>query len=508
MRRVWWLVCCAALVGAGPVAGSARASGPVEQVVQVLFHPRDPDVIVLRYEYKGEGLFYSDDAGQSWRLMCGSFASSQLPGEVAPADREFDLITAAIAGDGTVLGAAFDLLWEGEPGGCEWSTRPEYDGVWITDFAAHPSDPDVLFFSTGESAQPNGVMQRMADGSFAELASPEDVQILRLRAAETASGLRIYQGAISGMVEVTVDEMTFEAPRYVIRVSDDGGSFEEFDVGWGNEALQLVAVDPSDPDRIVAQLDRVGAPDDLMVSADRGANFERYHSLTRLGGIAFAPDGRVLIAEEPDDGVSDPSLGLWFADSLDEAPTKISDVEAFCAGYQAATDTFFACPQKQFGRVDTTDGTFTPLFDFRTVSDFVACEGRDVASACQGQLCVAYCGLGHFAQAPVCAQYEGPFCGPCAAPDPPDRCAVSDAGLAAGAGGGAGTGTGTGADAGTVAVESAGGGCSCRTAGSPRAPAAPAAWFALGSPLFWLAVRARLRSGAGRARPSPRRTAR
>jgi hypothetical protein len=475
---MWWLVGCAVLIGAGLVADRARASGPVEQVVQVLFHPRDPDVLVLRYENKGEGLFYSDDGGQSWRLMCGSFAASHLPADVVGADREFDVTTAAIAGDGTVLGASFDLLWQGEPGGCDWSTRAEYDGVWITDFAPHPSDPDVLFFATGTTQRPNAIMQRTADGSFAELGSSEEIQILRLRVAETATGLRIYQGAISGTTEVTINGMTLEAPRYVIRVSDDdGSSFEEFEVGAGPEALRLVAVDPSDPDRIVALLDRAGAPDDLMVSADRGANFEVYHSLTRLGGIAFAPDGRVLIAEEPDDGVIDGSLGLWFADSLDEAPTQISDEETYCVGYQAATDTFFACPVKQFGRVDPTDGTFTSLFDFGSVSGFVECEDSDVASACEDQLCAAYCGLGHFAHAPVCEQYEGPFCGPCAVPEPdPDQCAGPGAGMGGPAAGGAGApataGASGAADAGAIEPASdSSGGCACSAAGSRHGPA-------------------------------------
>ena len=70
--------------------------------------------------------------------------------------------------------------------------------------------------------------------------------------------------------------------------------------------------------------------------------------------------------------------------------------------------------------------------------------------ACKMQLCGAYCGAGHFAQAPLCEAYDMPgMCGPSVAPD---------SGGAGGASGGAGGARGSAGGGGATDVSGGGGG--------------------------------------------------
>ena len=78
--------------------------------------------------------------------------------------------------------------------------------------------------------------------------------------------------------------------------------------------------------------------------------------------------------------------------------------------------------------LDTTDGTFAPLLDFRSAPGFYSCDGVDMAQTCEPQLCIAYCGAGHYAQAPLCCAYDLPTCGPAIAESGTAHCPGMDAG--------------------------------------------------------------------------------
>ncbi len=478
----WVMRALGALALALLLAAPAVATGPVEQVVQVVFHPDDPDVLILRYMNKGEGLFFSDDGGQSWRMTCGDFALAQLPSD-APGGR-YRVSEVVLTADGALYGASADYLWQTDAGGCSWDRVAEQDGVWLSDLALHPGDPNVVLAAMGEPGDANTMLERRADGSFAALGVADDAQIFHLGLVETAAGLRIYQSGIRGTVPIELEGMTFDGPRYVIRVSDDGGeTFEAHVQGDGSEPLKLMAVDPSDPDRIVVLRSSIADGDELLISTDGGASLSSYLALSKLRDILVTADGRVMIAEAPESESPTTSAGVWFADSLAEAPAKISEDETFCVGHQEATDTFFACPGKEFGRIDPSDGAFTSMFEFTQVDGFVDCD-QDVGAMCEDQLCSAFCGPGHFYTAAVCAGYEGPLCGPCVAVlNTGEACPVAgvadggvvDGGVGAADGGVAdgGVADGGGASDSGAAPEDAGGGsgsrsgdgCACRGAG-------------------------------------------
>ena len=489
--------------------GTANA-GPVEQLTQITLHPSDPDIMVVRYINGGDGMLFSRDGGMSWKLLCLSAINPML-------NRGG---TISLAGDGKLLLGVFDGLYQDQGNGCDFEMEPSMQGRWVTDVAQHPTDPNISFAitSTGNEAQ-NGIVQRSADGTFTDLGDKQVMQISRLRVVSTDSGLRFYESAVGAQVMTTLDGgvMTL-LPSYIIRVSDDNAqTFRVNEYGTTDGSFRLQGVDPTDPDRIVAIIDREGVDDEVLVSSDQGAHFESYLTLTQFGALAFAPDGRVFIGEARRLADPDASSGLWSASSLAVAPQKIGDYPVQCLAWEKSTDTLFVCQPYSFGTADPGTGAFTKRFDFTTVESFITCEGVDMPAACETQLCRDYCGPGHFAQAPVCSAYTSPVCGPCLVAMEMGATSCESAGIAgvgaggaagramagstaaAGSGGMGGGGGSTALDAGTAGATGGkggggdDGGCATRGAGLGSA-AGSAAWL-LGL-LFVTIARRRRRHGS------------
>lgn len=388
-------------------------AGPVESLAQLALHPSEPDVMVLRYKNGGDGLFYTDDGGASWNVLCQSALETIAETDI---NRGGPIHVTA---DGHTLLGVYEGLFEDAGNGCGWQHVADVASKWVSDFADDPSDPGVSYLVTamgGEGAM-NSMIRRDADGSYATQGIEEEIFIGRLAVAAIDGGVRFYQSAIRGNIPATIDGVETEVPNYLIRVSDDGGmNFTEFAFSAPpGETFRMLGVDPTNPDRIVALVARHDASDDVLVSADRGETFEPYLQVSEFGAIAFAPDGRVWIGEAGVSTSQDASVGLWAAASLDAAPEKILDAPVQCLGYQPATDTLFACQRWTFGSVDPSSGEFTETFRFDEVQGFVSCEGVDMAASCEAQLCGDYCTFGHFARAPMCAAYNTPQCGVCVA---------------------------------------------------------------------------------------------
>jgi MYXO-CTERM domain-containing protein len=236
--------------------------------------------------------------------------------------------------------------------------------------------------------------------------------------------------------------------------------------------------------------------------------------MSQFGAISFLPSGKVFLGESGISTMPSAATGLWVADSLDEEPVKLAEYPAQCLAYQESTDTLFACQYRTFGKVDQETGEYTQLFSFNDVDDFVDCP--DLAKTCERQLCQDYCGIGHFATAPVCNVYtDAGLCGPCAAmvdngADAAMCTATGKAGSGAAGSGGAGGISGTAgmlATAGTTAPPRAGtgmpsggkageeggagdggssggddddgGSCSCSSVGAGRSAALPVAFGAM-----------------------------
>jgi MYXO-CTERM domain-containing protein len=441
---------CIALPALLPAPAGA---GPVEQLVQVAMHPSDPQTLLLRYKFGGEGLFVSHDGGMTWGLVCNTFIDPSTSARNG---------VAAVGGDGALFLGVFGGLWQADEAGCGWEITSGVGERWVTDVAHDPEDPEVLYAVTanGGEGTENGILKRESGDSWSELGAQEEMlMIFRMYVVSTGSDSRRFvQSTTRGMLPRTIDGLETMVPNYVIRVSDDDAeSFQEFSyVAPDDGSFFLAAVDPSNPDRMVAYVDRDesgGKADPVLVSLDGGQSFEPYLEVSDVSGIVITSDGRVLIGDR---GVSDLDLpkGIWSAPSVEDEPTElVTDWAASCLGYHAATDVVYACNLtgvgRPFGTLDPETGDFTALAKLTEMQSMVQCEGVDMAEACRVQLCRDYCLVGHFPNAPLCEVYQSPSCGPCSDTPPGPACEIGSAGSgAAGAGGAAGSGSGGAGDAG------------------------------------------------------------
>jgi hypothetical protein len=446
---------------------AARAhAAPVEPFQQLALNPNAPDVMLLRYEDDGDGVLHTHDGGKTWSLSCSS--------AVDRAAVNFSAV--AVAGDGTaIIGGFIDsaddawTVWEGDVLGCGYARVDGPSDVWITDVQVDPTDRDVLYAVSGgfREGERNGLWKRAADGAWSAIGPRERVMIMRLRLAKTAHGVRMYQ---SGLRQDGADL------GYVIRVSDDGG--ETWDerpyAAPEHTSFELEAIDPRDPDTIVASLgnpEASGFPADetkdrLLVSRDRGATFSEYLMLSEVGGVVFDAEARLWIGEagSPFDGHA--TRGLWSSQSLEDAPRKVGDEAVLCLAFQPATDTLYACQPSSLAVVDrANDAALRTIMEAASVASLTTCDGQDAAAACEDVLCSGYCGAGHFAQAPACAAYSTPACGPAAALRGGD--AARDRGARADAA----------TDAEDVRLTGTDGDCGCRVAGRAREHGAGIAWL-------------------------------
>jgi hypothetical protein len=455
-------------------------------MADIAVHPSKPDVMVLRYVNGGTGLLYTTDGGKSFRLLCASAIDVEKPtGPIA------------ISNDGHVLMGEFDGLWQDNGEGCEWSKPAPLVDRWITDLVTDPAnEARVLAVSgNGDTGAKNGISRRDESGQWNDVGSRDEINVTRVRAIKTTSGVRIYESAIR--VQTPTDGGPPEA-KYLVRVSnDDGQTWKENEVAVTNGSFRLEAIDPTNPDRIIGSISRTSTPDELLVSRDQGATFTPYGELTEVGALVMAPDGRIWAGEPQSVMMASASRGLWFAANLDAPLAKVSDTGVECLAYLPQSETLVGCQAYSFGKFNSTTWQFTETFHFRSAKDFVKCGGTDVAAMCEVQMCLDYCGAGHFAQALLCCAYDTPACGPsiaemegtgtrsmCTGLSTDGGMSVAggagSAGAAAGSGGGATAGA-SGAAGPTAEPRDAAkdDGGSCRAAGASPQSARSVLWLAL-----------------------------
>ena len=455
-------------------SGTAHA-GPPEQLVQLAMHPTDAAVMVVRYMNGGGGAFVTADSGKSWRLLCNSLLFDPVSVRGG---------TLVVTNDGTTIVGTFSGMWHDDGHACGWTGEPTYDGQWISDFTVDPIDSTITYAVTSSGGELNGILRRSAVGVWSDFGSKANLIITDVRVVPYNGGRRVYLGVVTG--EIITDAGKPESV-YAIRVSDDDGkTWTEHAFGASDGTLHVQAVDPTNPNRLVISIERRGdggvapdaAKDNVMVSGDQGKTFANYLTLTEIGGVAFTPNGRVYIGDAGNEIDPSQPRGLWSSPSLDVPATKLAngDYPVQCLGYRKATDTLYACGRTTFGAVDATDGSFTTLLDVHDVGRFVQCPGVDMAATCETQLCGAYCGRGHFAEAPVCCVYNTLTCGPAIAPTA--ICPVpSDAGKESGPDGGERDAGGadaasTGGNGGTGDASPSGGGGALGDSGGTHGAAA------------------------------------
>jgi MYXO-CTERM domain-containing protein len=397
---------CALVAGLLALFGASRAyAGPVEQLVEVATTPGKSDSMLVRYINGGGGLFLSTDSGKSWSLQCNSAflgTGGRVQGPIA------------VLPDKTILALTSMGVAHADANGCGFKIEMPELTKNIVDFVLHPMDPTKVIAAVSDPMGMSGLVQRGADGQWTAYGAKDALSPVGLRVGMKGSALKIYEVAVKSRM-MNADAGT-TMTEYVLRVSDDEAkTWQEYplpaDPMMGRPRIR--AVDPSNADRFVLLIDRQMTRDDVLVSKDGGKTTTKYMDVDELGGVAFAPDGRVWIGDLGTTSGSSQSRGLYAAASLEAMPTRLpmATYPVQCLGWAEDTKTLYACQRFWFGSVNQMSGELTTTLRFTDVPKFVACPGEDPAMECKAQLCLDYCGPAHFAVAPVCSAYDQPDCG-------------------------------------------------------------------------------------------------
>jgi hypothetical protein len=398
------------------LATPAQAAPP-EVLSQLALHPTDANRIVLAYVQGGQGLLFSEDGGRSFALRCGAAISASFTKSRVPL-----LLTA----DGEALLGTFEGLVRGDAGGCGFGDDAGLQGLQVADFAPHPTDPSIAFIVTANASdgRATGLLRRDADGTLTPLgasgtssaesgvsASGAAISMNRLGLAVLpGGGLRFYASALEGDASGNY--------RPILRYSDDGGAIwtsREVPAADGARVL-LIAVDPTNPDRVAIGLQRDSGNDRVLVSLDAGQTFEERLEIFEIGASAVAPDGRLWVGDAGGETEYSQPGGLYLLDDFSAPARELGRYPVRCLGYRALDGQLFACKRSEFGSVAPESGAFSALSSLATVGGFVACDGEALASVCKPQLCNNWCGVLHYASAPLCDAYSelNPLCGPAA----------------------------------------------------------------------------------------------
>jgi hypothetical protein len=351
----------------------ASAHGGVPQSQAVLFDPDDPDHILVAATF---GLLETSDGGATWQWTCIQSIPSGRLGFADPT---------VVGPGGTVFLAHRDGLHRSDSRGCGWTTTPAaLDGSFVADVAIETATGAVLALQSDVSV--DNRIQRSADGeTFTPLAGTIPAPFLpeRVRSAPSdperlyVSGATLAMGGMPAMPAVYV--------------SGDGGdtwtphpfTFEENELD-----LLLLAVDPTDPDRVFAWV-KGELTDRLVVSDDGGATFDDIDTLAaapvpngRPFGFALASDGTIFYGNS-EQGLFRTTDGttLELLDrNLDVACLVIrDDLLHVCGNGRADADGFSVATSP------VSDPTsFTPLLTFDRITGVISCAPpSDVTTTCE-----------------------------------------------------------------------------------------------------------------------------
>jgi hypothetical protein len=398
----------------------ARASGPVERLLQLLVHPSQPELLVVRYGAGAgsHGYLFSRDGGRSFRLACSANVSPNPANTLAVqriSTRPIPATAATLVDQrGAVMFAQYGATWLDDATGCTWGEVPELHDKWPLSLKLDPRDPALVWSvvntaaAAGSGQRSRFELMRRAAGGWTNLGSIREVDLDK---AVIDATLAVHADAGARRLYASVLMMGARgvSAGYLLRSDDDGTSWTEHALPKEQERLNLLAVDPTHPDRVLAAISRDGAADTLLLSSDGGASFASYFEPRAVGGVTFDETGRVFVADIGDGAELEVDGGLFTAARLGEPLVKVPNTAGVdCVVYQPRGRRLFVCHGDRFGVLDPRTGALDELLRLDQVTDFIACPGKDLHAICQNQLNSgpSWCCAGHYPFTPLCGEYD------------------------------------------------------------------------------------------------------
>lgn len=396
--------CAGLLMSAAVCLMSSNASaGPVEELIDISIDPANAMNLVVPYRYGGNGMFVSQDGGKTLRWLCSAGLGADLVNKT---------VVVHSGGDGSLYIGSSEGLLRGDGSGCGFEPVPELAMQYIGDIASDPIDPLRTYVVTTTAMTENGIyLKDGADAQFVAYGSRKQLFVNTLDVAMNGEARRFYETAV--ITDAATNDIS-----YVVRMSEDEGmtwTEEVYDISqFGPEdnfaSFRVVAVDPTNPDHIVAKVHRGNNLDTLVYSPDQGkaGTWQLVAEPKELGGAVFGSNGALYYGDSDNE-----TRGLWVVESMGAAPKLLSDGwRVNCLAFDSANDRLLGCGDNTlFGEVDTDTGEISSTLDLRCAQYFVECPGQEeMSTVCEPQAQADFCHLTHWVIAPVCDIYDrGPL---------------------------------------------------------------------------------------------------
>ena len=370
------------VVGGAP--GVSHANGRFPRTVKLVPRPGHPQEMALGVTF---GLLVTKDDGAHWQWMCESAIGFE-----GTFDPDYEMTSA-----GTLLATTFRGMKITRDGGCHWTLAPAPLGdAYISVIAVGPDDAIYAAASSGDESR---IFKSTDDGVTFVPTGPVGAAGDWWTSIEVAPGdpQRVYLAGFRAMGAEPRQRLLF-------RSTDGGAHWTQLPTtalaGTDNSELQIAAISPTDPDRVLMRvtLTAAGLQETIYLTEDAGT--------TAAGGPTW-----VKVLEEPDnipgvvvrrDGTvwaATPAHGLLKSTDGGRTFAVVPDVtyEGRCLT-ERDDGVLFLCandlPPDERGLTSSTTGaagTWTPRLRFANIGAPVACEaGTTQRDDCQA---IVWCGL-------------------------------------------------------------------------------------------------------------------
>lgn len=335
----------------------ARAHGGPPIFETLSFDPSDPTHLFAGTNF---GTVVSEDEGVSWSWIC--------PGVVHLRTMVEDPLV-LVSDQGTLFVGDTAGAWRSAGSACDWASTVADTGLASSGTIAR-GGPGVLFAGTSTDGGSNALYRSTTDGvSWDVVLGPSVGVWFESVVVAPSDPMRVYAVQNRPPVRTEPWEVT------VFRSDDGGGTWTSapFTVLTHEWRLYLLAVDPTNPDRILAHTQDV-YPDEherVMLSEDGGSTWTEVLQLTQVLGGSWAPDGSSAYLAGPLDG-------LWRSDDGARTFSGIR-TDLFLRCVVANADAVWVCADDftaHFGIGRSTDRgiTFAPIARLRSITGPVSCD--------------------------------------------------------------------------------------------------------------------------------------
>ena len=269
---------------------------------------------LLYFGASGPGVFRTNDGAASWQLSSNGLNAANIGALAVNPNNSSNLLAAVHGGE----------LFQSANGGTTWvESRSGLTTAGVSELAFDPANPGVVYASSRNPFDPNagnpfitpdGAFYRSADGghTWEELLRPLVVNALALHPSD---GRTVYLAGEFGVIRTQDAGQSFENrgrndirgltiidlamdprrpdnlyllatdpfsffPSFFIFRSDDGGDDWDDSRGTSTSPLNVIAVDPTDSERIY-----VGATGGMLRSTNRGREFRGKSNGLPSGGV-------------------------------------------------------------------------------------------------------------------------------------------------------------------------------------------------------------------------------